>query len=263
MCMAWDMKLKSGQKLTILALADASNDEGFCYPGYERLMRKTGLAKASLAKNLKALEDLGVFTKESHAEIGRGRKVNTYQLHLETMKSMTCELIENKAKSSHPELMGENAKSSNREKFKNDPRKVQKQPLKSSTCEHEQSVRTVSKEQSVNTKAKSSQVELIGEDKFPDWLNIISWGEFEQHRKEIKKPLTDLARTKLFKTLSNLNHQEQDDCISKSIENCWAGLFPDKNSGSKRNGNQPFKTAMEKSADRLRESRDPVKAMEF
>jgi len=156
MCLAWDMKIRSGQKLVILALADAANDEGFCYPGYERLMRKTGLAKASLAKNLKALEAMGVFTKKPHAEIGKGRKVNTYQLHLETMKSMTYELIAERAKSSPCEPTEESPISSLYDKFKNDTRKVQKRPPISSTGEHEQSVLTVSKEQSVNTKGNPS-----------------------------------------------------------------------------------------------------------
>lgn len=66
---------------------------------------------------------------------------------------------------------------------------------------------------------------------YPGWLNKISWREFEQHRKDIKKPLTDLAKTKLLNTLSTLDYTSQDECISRSIENGWAGLFPNKIKG--------------------------------
>ena len=97
---------------------------------------------------------------------------------------------------------------------------------------------------------------------YPEWLNKTSWHEFEQHRKDIKKPLTDLAKTKLLNTLSTLDHTSQDECISRSIENGWAGLFPNK---IKPNGKQQgqYLTSAEKTAQRLRDSRDPVKAMDF
>ena len=61
----------------------------------------------------------------------------------------------------------------------------------------------------------------------PDQINKELWNEFEEHRKQIKKPLTDLARKKLVKIIM-LNLDQQDDMINRSIENGWAGLFPQK-----------------------------------
>lgn len=62
----------------------------------------------------------------------------------------------------------------------------------------------------------------------PGWLNADAWAEFEQHRRDMRKPLTDLARTKAAKQLQALSHAEQQACIDRSIQSRWAGLFPEK-----------------------------------
>ena len=64
----------------------------------------------------------------------------------------------------------------------------------------------------------------------PDWLNKKAWSEFEAHRKEIKKPLTDLSRTKAANQLEGYSDIQQQSIIDKSIQGRWAGLFPDKQS---------------------------------
>ena len=63
------------------------------------------------------------------------------------------------------------------------------------------------------------------------------WDEFVQHRKEIRKPLTELSAGKAQKILNELSVDEQRDVVDKSIASRWAGLFPDsKNKISKKNG---------------------------
>lgn len=59
----------------------------------------------------------------------------------------------------------------------------------------------------------------------PSFINKKSWEEFEAHRKEIKKPLTDLARIKNAEVLKNCSHDEQKQIIDKTIANRWTGLF--------------------------------------
>ena len=62
----------------------------------------------------------------------------------------------------------------------------------------------------------------------PAGLNLEAWAEFEQHRKDIKKPLTDTARTKAANQIIHLDPAEQQSTVDKSISSRWAGLFPDK-----------------------------------
>lgn len=102
MNLAWKLPLNSTETLVILALADAASDEGFCFPGYENLIEKTKLARATLAKTLGILEGTGIFEKKPHSNIGEGRKVNTYQL---LFNESWFHVVTNPPKSSRIELI--------------------------------------------------------------------------------------------------------------------------------------------------------------
>jgi hypothetical protein len=66
----------------------------------------------------------------------------------------------------------------------------------------------------------------------PDGLNKESWREYEEHRKQMKSPLSDLAKTKAANQIKDLPQEEQQKVIDKSIRNGWKGLFPDNDSVS-------------------------------
>lgn len=53
-----------------------------------------------------------------------------------------------------------------------------------------------------------------------------AWIEWYDYRKEVKKPLTKAAITKLFKKLSAVSEKEAIRAIDDSISNGWTGLFP-------------------------------------
>jgi len=58
-----------------------------------------------------------------------------------------------------------------------------------------------------------------------------AWAEFEQHRKEIRKPLTDLARTKAANILAPLSAEQQRETVNNSVVSRWPGLYPPKVNG--------------------------------
>ena len=62
----------------------------------------------------------------------------------------------------------------------------------------------------------------------PAGLNLDAWAEFEQHRKDIKKPMSDLARTKAANQIIALSKEDQQLTIDRSIAARWPGLYPDK-----------------------------------
>lgn len=62
----------------------------------------------------------------------------------------------------------------------------------------------------------------------PGWINQKSWMEFEEHRKDIRKPLTELARKKNMGILEGLTLDEQEAAIDNTIANRWTGLFKPK-----------------------------------
>ena len=60
----------------------------------------------------------------------------------------------------------------------------------------------------------------------PDWLDSEAWADFEAHRREIKKPLTDRARELAVKKLTGMSKEAQRETINRAIENRWIALYP-------------------------------------
>lgn len=79
MSYVWKTKLKSSQKLMLLAIADRCDELGVCYPGVERLARKCSVNKRSAQKLIHRLEEAGEIAVVEHAGIDtRGGKTNRY-----------------------------------------------------------------------------------------------------------------------------------------------------------------------------------------
>jgi hypothetical protein len=68
----------------------------------------------------------------------------------------------------------------------------------------------------------------------PDWLPSETWEEFKQHRKQLKKPMSELAQKKSIKQLEKWRSEGQDvvEVIEASIANGWKGLFEIKSQGA-------------------------------
>ena len=65
-------------------------------------------------------------------------------------------------------------------------------------------------------------------DLIPDLLRGV-WGEWEQHRKEKKKPITPSTRKKQIAMLIGMGDERATAAINHSIKNGWVGIFePDK-----------------------------------
>lgn len=65
----------------------------------------------------------------------------------------------------------------------------------------------------------------------PEWVPEEDWADFVGMRQEIKKPLTDRAKTLAVKTLGELKNagNEPSAVLRQSILNSWSGLFEVKN----------------------------------
>lgn len=111
---------------------------------------------------------------------------------------------------------------------------------------------TVTKKHKTNGKSKPL-VELKPDDLTKNIairnINPEAWKEFEQHRKDIKKPLSELARVKAMNTIKHLDWEDQARTIDKSIQSRWSGLFPDK---SKVVTIEQSQTRAQQQADRIK-----------
>lgn len=82
MIWSWKTRLKPTLKLTLLALADHCNDDGFCWPSIDSLVKKSSLARSSLIANVQKLCDMGIIEKQKRYKNGR-RSSNEYRLKIE------------------------------------------------------------------------------------------------------------------------------------------------------------------------------------
>lgn len=94
----------------------------------------------------------------------------------------------------------------------------------------------VSIEGSPSTENHGGQEAKDAHHEIPEWLPDEQWGEFIEHRKQIKAKLTPLAKKKMINKLDALR-QEGDDLkavLDQSIANGWKGVFPTKTAGKGR-----------------------------
>jgi hypothetical protein len=74
---------------------------------------------------------------------------------------------------------------------------------------------------------------------------------FEEHRKKLKKPMTDYAKKLLLSKLQKMAHTEEQQIaiLNQSIENGWQGVFP--LGGEKKGYNRPTAADMAEQAMEL------------
>lgn len=117
--------------------------------------------------------------------------------------------------------------------------------------------------QKIKDKAQPKKQVAVGSDPIvlPDWLDKELWGEFIQHRKSLKSPMSDLAQRKAFKVLDDIKRKGQsiEEVINNSIVNGWKGLFSVKSNKEFGNGKEPafdvgavLRRAIEASEERAR-----------
>lgn len=74
------------------------------------------------------------------------------------------------------------------------------------------------------------------------------WDEWEAHRSEIRKPMTDRARWMLAETLAELPADVQRMTVKRSISGGYTGLFPPKVNGKVNGHDHHRESAAERRA---------------
>ena len=80
----------------------------------------------------------------------------------------------------------------------------------------------------------------------PNGINAKAWAEFERHRKDIRKPLTELARKKNLAVLERMTAEDQQACVDATIANRWTGLFARKEGKHGTSSNSRPKSAVQR-----------------
>jgi len=203
MSSVWESGAFDGSTLLLLlALADAANDEGFCWPSAATLMKKTRLSHATLFRSMKELVDAGWIEKKARA----GSKNVFYQFkklsQSETLPN--ANLSQSEKKLSQFEITPTPPYRSNR-----------KEPS--------------------STKAASSKAVAF---ELPQWIAANEWDAFEEMRTKMRKPMTDRSRQMIVNEIGRLAAlgSPPHKVLEQSVINGWAGVFAVRQEGT--NGNR-------------------------
>ena len=207
--------ISTGAKFLLVTLANYSDHRGISWPGQDRLSRDTCSTKRSVIRWAQELEEAGLVKVEKREGDGRGRRTNVYTLSTRQSDSLSPIKSKKRVKSGGQSDIHDRQSDTVSPKPKEEPKD--------------------------NTKRGTTKTERKWE--LPETIDRQAWEEFEQYRKEIKKPLTDQMRTKNANVLVNYSHEQQKQIVDTTIAQGWRGLFPLKGVTNERRESRSEKAA--------------------
>ena len=222
MSQVWNMEIDdSTAKLTLMALADFSDDEGYCYPSYEVLAKKISKSKRTAIRAVEKLTELGFLQKEKRELNDGTSRTNLYKI-----------VSENERVTQTPPMMTnekERVTSMTLPSDTDDTRVVTNVSLHSDkgvTPINITTNRTVSrtiKEPSKNPLPPKG-VSL------PDFIDPNLWQEYLAYKKERREKLSSKGLQMKFSEWAKWDAEGIDvnACIREAMANEWQGVFKPK-----------------------------------
>lgn len=222
MSQVWNMEIDdSTAKLTLMALADFSDDEGYCYPSYEVLAKKISKSKRTAIRAVEKLTELGFLQKEKRELKDGTSSANLYKI-----------LSENeRVTQTHPRVTNEKERVTSMtlpSDTDDTPRVTSMTPCsdKGVTPINITTNRTVSrtiKEPSINPLPPKGA-------SLPDFIDPNLWQEYLAYKKERREKLTQKGIEMKFSEWAKWASEGIDvnECLREAMRNEWQGVFPPK-----------------------------------
>nr|DAN56845.1 MAG TPA: helix-turn-helix domain protein [Caudoviricetes sp.]DAT12140.1 MAG TPA: helix-turn-helix domain protein [Caudoviricetes sp.] len=222
MSQVWNMEIDdSTAKLTLMALADFSDDEGYCYPSYEVLAKKISKSKRTAIRAVEKLAELGFLQKEKRELKDGTSSANLYKI-----------LSENdRVTQTHPRVTNEKERVTSMtlpSDIDDTPRVTSMTPCsdKGVTPINITTNRTVSrtiKEPSINPLPPKG-VSL------PDFIDTNLWQEYLAYKKERREKLSSKGIEMKFSEWAKWDAEGIDvnECLREAMRNEWQGVFKPK-----------------------------------
>ena len=193
---ARDPSLSASCLRVLPAVLDRMNMQFECWPGYGRIAQDAGVDRRTATRAVQRLVDLGYLDRQM-----RGKGIsNKYRL--------------GKVVAALPIPDSETSGSSDMGTVGSSDMGV---------------VAAVTPEPEKRTRIREPKSATgSGELGLPHWLPADKWQQFQDHRKHIKKPMTDNAKRLSISKLTELKGKGNDpgEVLDQSIMNGWTGLYP-------------------------------------
>ena len=230
MSQVWNMEIDdSTTKLTLMALADFSDDEGYCYPSYEVLAKKISKSKRTAIRAVEKLTELGFLQKEKRELKDGTSSANLYKILSE----------KDRVTQTHPRVTNEKERVTSMtlpSDTDDTPRVTSMTPCsdKGVTPINITTNRTVSrtiKEPSINPLP-------LKDISLPDFIDPNLWQEYLAYKKERREKLSTKGIEMKFSEWAKWASEGIDvnACIREAMRNEWQGVFPPKPSYKTQNG---------------------------
>jgi len=79
---AWETNFKGNDLLVLISLADNASDEGYCFPSWKTIMKKTKVSKATLSYILKSFEHFGILERKIRKREDGSNTSNEYIINI-------------------------------------------------------------------------------------------------------------------------------------------------------------------------------------
>lgn len=226
--MAKAMNIKVGnpiRKLVLLKLADNANDKGECWPSYQHIADQCEIGRSTVKSHIRALEQMGML-RRAFRKSGELNQSNLFYL---TLDNSVKQPPENSGAGDDlgqelPEGVGQELPEGGARAARGGGAGAA--PITSHSFEPVIEPKTllpptggISPEP-----AKKSKFDPLTQK--PDNVSADVWGDWVEHRREIRHPLTPTTCKRIKSMLEN--HVNPDAVINLSIERGWQGLFPEK-----------------------------------
>jgi hypothetical protein len=215
---------EGADRLVLLALADFADEEGNCFGSWGKLEEKTRLARATVARCLRRLQDRGelIMVEKGHRKLaGDGAEASIWKI---------------------PGVANEMGLRM-RPVSERDPSSVRMRPK---WCQNETPTISNIKERNKGADAPAAATASPSLPSFspkrpsppkfdpaslplPHGAGLArAWAEFAQHRREIKAPLTPTAAKRIVDDLGAVNESVAVEALRKSVKHGWRGVFIDR-----------------------------------
>ena len=222
MSQVWNMEIEdSTTKLTLMALADFSDDEGYCYPSYEVLAKKISKSKRTAIRAVEKLAELGFLQKEKRELKDGTSSANLYKILSE----------KDRVTQTHPRVTNEKERVTSMtlpSDIDDTPRVTSMTPCsdKGVTPINITTNRTVSR-----TIKKPSINPLPPKDvSLPDFIDPTLWQEYLAYKKERREKLSSKGIEMKFSEWAKWDAEGIDvnECLREAMRNEWQGVFKPK-----------------------------------
>jgi len=216
-------------RLVLLALADFADDSGNCFGSWGKLEEKTRLARATVARCLRRLQDRGelIMVEKGHRKLaGDGAEASIWKIPgVSAEMGLRMRPVSERDPSSvrmRPKWCQNETPTIRNNKERNKGADAPAPAISSPSLPSSSEKEAPKPKRAPAPKFDPSSLPL------PHGPGLArAWAEFAQHRREIKAPLTPTAAKRIVGDLAAVNEAAAAEALRKSVKHGWRGVFVD------------------------------------